>query len=68
MMYQKKPKGIHKFFTDEQRPEAIAELLSDMKLSPLVAKYNISYQTLKNLRQAVRLSHGEAREPNIAHG
>ena len=59
-IYQKKPKGINKFFTDEQRPEAIAELLSDCKLSPLTMKYSISYQTLKNLRRELR--DGEARE------
>lgn len=52
--YQKKPKGLFKFFTDEQRPEAIAELISDVKLSPLAIKYGISYQTLKNLRKEAR--------------
>ena len=52
--YQKKPKGLYKFFTDEQRPQAIAELISDTKLSPLAIKYNISYQTLKNLRKEAR--------------
>ena len=65
--YQKKPTGIHKFFTDEQREEAVRELRGNIPLRQLERKYKISYQTLRNLRHAIRVeqSQHETREAPI---